>query len=132
MRRLLVVEDQPNDLRKATDLARAAGFTEMEARSSALSAKVYLEKGLDGELPLPDAIVLDLDLGYESGFELMRFWHGKPQLAKIPLIVWTIMGEDQREICRLFKVTAYVSKLDDGQELKAALGGLERSASQGG
>jgi CheY-like chemotaxis protein len=128
MRRLLVVEDQPNDLRRATDLAREIGFTEMEARTSALSAKVYLEKGLDGELPLPDAIVLDLDLGYESGFELMRFWHGKPRLAQIPLIVWTIMGEDQREICRLFKVTAYVSKLDDGQGLREALGGLERSA----
>ena len=128
MRRLLVVEDQPNDLRRATDLAREIGFTEMEARTSALSAKVYLEKGLDGELPLPDAIVLDLDLGYESGFELMRFWHGKPRLAQIPLIVWTIMGEDQREICRLFKVTAYVSKLDGGQGLREALGGLERSA----
>jgi hypothetical protein len=38
------------------------------------------------------------------------------------------MGEDQREICRLFKVTAYVSKLDDGQGLREALGGLERSA----
>jgi len=129
MSRLLVVEDQPNDLRKATELARAAGFTEMEARTSALSAKVYLDKGLDQEIPLPEAIVLDLDLGYESGFELMRFWHGKPQLAKIPLIVWTVMGEEQREICRLFKVTAYVSKLDDGQELRAALGGLARSVS---
>ncbi len=129
MTRLLVVEDQPSDLLNATAAARSLGFTSIEARASALSAKAYLEKGLEGETTLPDAIVLDLDLGYESGFELMRFWHSKPRLAEIPLIVWTVMGEDQREICRLFKVTAYVTKSSDVRPLKEALGGLERTLS---
>jgi CheY-like chemotaxis protein len=129
MTRLLVVEDQPNDLRNATEVARSLGFTSVDARASAMAAKIYLEKGLEGEHVLPDAIVLDLDLGYESGFELMRFWHGKPQLAGIPLIVWTVMGEEQREICGLFKVSAYVQKSDDVRPLKEALEGLERKVS---
>jgi CheY-like chemotaxis protein len=128
MRRLLVVEDQPNDLRMATEAARSVGITDLEARSSAMAARVFLEKGLEGEHTLPDAIILDLDLGYESGFELMRLWHSKPQLAGIPLIVWTVLGEEQREICRLFKVTAFVSKQDGLMQLKEALGGLARSA----
>jgi len=129
MTRLLLVEDQPNDLLNATEAARSLGFTAVDARSSAKEAVLHLEKGLDGETTLPDVIVLDLDLGYESGYELMRFWHSKPRLAEIPLIVWTIMGEDQRQICRLFKVTAYVTKSNDVRPLKEALGGLERTVS---
>jgi len=129
MKRLLIVEDQASDLRNATDVARDLGFTSVEARSSAMAAKIYLEKGLEGEHALPNAIVLDLDLGYESGFELLRFWHGRPGLAEIPMIIWTVMGEEQREICRLFKVTAFVSKTDGVHLLKEALGGLARSVS---
>jgi CheY-like chemotaxis protein len=129
MTRLLIVEDQANDLRIAADLARSIGFSIVDARSSAMAAKVYLENGLQGEGPLPEAIILDLDLGYESGFELMRFWHSNPRLSKIPLIIWTVLGDNQREICRLFKVDAYVSKTEDPALLRAALSGLTRAAS---
>jgi CheY-like chemotaxis protein len=123
MTRLLIVEDQPNDLRNATETARSLGFTEVEARSSAMAAKLYLEKAVEGDHPLPEVILLDLDLGYESGFELLRFWHGNPNLSAIPMIVWTVMGEDQREI------TAFISKTDGLHLLKEALTGLARSAS---
>lgn len=129
MTHLLIIDDQPKDLRAASDTAQSLGFTTIESRSSAMAAKLLLEKGLDGERPLPDVIVLDLDLGYESGFELMRYWHSNARLAAIPIIVWTILGEEQREICRLFKVTAYIFKSDDVRPLKEALAGLVRSAS---
>lgn len=110
MTRLLVVEDQPNDLHIAAETARSAGFTEVEARTSSKAAISYLEKGLRQEVPFPDGIVLDLDLGYESGYEFLRFWHSTPELKKIPMIVWTLLGEGQREICNLFRVDHYVSK----------------------
>jgi CheY-like chemotaxis protein len=110
MARLLVIEDQPNDLRIAAETARSAGITDVEARTSSQAAINYLEKGLRQELPLPDGIVLDLDLGYESGYELLRFWHSTPELKKIPMIVWTLLGEEQREICNLFRVNHFVSK----------------------
>lgn len=126
---VLLVEDQPKDLRIAENVATASGFTRVEARSSAMAAKVLLESGLEGKVPLPDAIILDLDLGYESGFELMRFWHGNPRLAKIPLIVWTILGDEQREICRLFKVSAFVSKSEDVSLLRKALQQFAQAAS---
>lgn len=129
MTHLLIIDDQPKDLRAASDTAQSLGFTTIESRSSAMAAKLLLEKGLDGERPLPDVIVLDLDLGYESGFELMRYWHSNARLAAIPIIVWTILGEEQREICRLFKVTAYIFKSDDVRPLREALAGLVRSAS---
>ena len=121
MTRLLVIEDQANDLQVAVKAARSAGITEVEARTSPQAAITYLEKGLRKELPLPDGIVLDLDLGYESGYEILRYWHSTPELNKIPLIVWTILGEEQKQICNLFKVSRYVSKWEGGAVLQEAL-----------
>lgn len=126
---VLIVEDQANDLRIATAAATESGFTEVQARSSAATAREYLEKAVGGEHPLPDVIVLDLDLGYESGFELLRYWHGNGEVAKVPVVVWTILGEQYREICAMFKVTAYVDKGAGGAALRNALTGLARKAS---
>ena len=95
---ILIVEDQPNDVHIAAKAAEASGFSMVEARSSAGAARDYLEKGLAGAHALPDAILLDLDLGYESGFELLRYWHGDARLSQIPLIVWTVLGDQYREI----------------------------------
>jgi CheY-like chemotaxis protein len=121
---LLIVEDHPNDLHIAAGAAKDSGFSGVEARSSAIMAKAYLEKVLQGEEPLPDAIVLDLDLGYDSGFELLRFWHSNPQLARIPLVVWSVLGDHYQEICRMFKVSAYVNKGEDISVLRRVLSGL--------
>ncbi len=128
MKRILLVEDQPNDMQIAAGLARSVGITDIEARTSSRAAQTYLEKGIQGEVPLPDGIVLDLDLGYESGYELLRFWHSTPALSQIPMIVWTLLGEEQREICRLFKVTVFASKWEGTTALKDALTRLEQSA----
>jgi CheY-like chemotaxis protein len=125
MTRILVVEDQPSDLQIAAQTARAAGIEEVEARTTAQAAISYLEKGIRGEHPLPDGIVLDLDLGYESGYELLRYWHSTPELNKIPLVVWTILGEEQREICNLFKVTNYISKWEGAATFREALKGFQ-------
>jgi CheY-like chemotaxis protein len=119
---VLILEDNPTDLRKAADAARQAGFTELEVSGYASEARVYPEKATrDGRDSLPDAMVVDLDLGIESGFELLRFWHGNPRLKPIPLIVWTVTGSHQREICDLFGVYGFVSKEDGPEVLTKAL-----------
>jgi CheY-like chemotaxis protein len=129
MKRLLIVEDQSADLRVAVDVVKSLGVSFIEARTSTTAAKAYLEGGLDGTQPLPDLIILDLDLGYESGFELLRFWHGHPELSNIRLIVWTVMGDEQRDICRMFKVSAIVSKTEGAVGLKRVIEPLSAAAS---
>lgn len=74
------------------------------------AARSYLEKGLNGDGPLPDFILLDLDLGRDSGYELLRVWHSTPALAAIPVMVWSILGDEQRSMCGLFGVKHYVAK----------------------
>lgn len=126
---VLIIEDQPGDLRIAAAAAQESGFSDVEARSSLAAARDLLEKNMQGARPLPDAIVLDLDLGYESGFELLRFWHAHPQLMKVPVVVWTILGDQYREICEMFRVSAYIDKAAGIAPLRRALAELRRVAS---
>jgi CheY-like chemotaxis protein len=125
LKRLLLVENEPRDVQIAVNAARSLGISEVDARTSLDAAKSYLEKGLKGEGPLPDGIVLDLDLGYDSGYELLRHWHNTPALFAIPLIVWSVLGEEQREMCKLFKVNSFVGKWEGTAAFEEALGKLE-------
>jgi CheY-like chemotaxis protein len=121
MTRLLIVEDQPSDLQIAADIARSLNVTEIEGRASATAGKLYLDGIIEGSQVKPDVIILDLDLGYESGHELLRFWHSNPALSCIPLIVWTALGNEQQELCQLFNVNAVVAKWEGAAALKRAL-----------
>jgi CheY-like chemotaxis protein len=122
MTQMLIVEDQPTDVRVAADVARALGIA-VEARTSASAAKLYLETAIEGK-QVPDLILLDLDLGYESGHEILRFWHGDRKLTRIPMVVWTVMGQEQQALCRLFNVTAVVPKWEGADALKRTLKSL--------
>ena len=124
MKRILLVEDQERDLQLAANAARSLGFTEVEARTTASAARVYLDKALADGDPLPNAIVLDLNLGYESGYELLRYWHRTPELSRIPLLVWSILGDEQREMCKLFKVNNFVGKWEGEEAFRQALATL--------
>jgi len=126
LKRLLVVEDQPQEIQLAASAAKSIGISEVEARTSIRAARDYLEAGLRGEIDLPDGIVLDLDLGYESGYELLRYWHSTPGLSEIPVIVWSILGE-QAEMCRLFKVNSFVGKWEGAEAFREALSKLTQS-----
>jgi CheY-like chemotaxis protein len=128
-KRLLLVENDAKDLKLAAETARSMGIPEIEARTSLEAARAYLEKGLSGERPLPDGIVLDLDLGYESGYELLRFWHSTPQLSEIPMIVWSVLGQEHNEMCNLFKIKTFVGKWEGVAALREALGRIEQNAS---
>lgn len=135
MPRVLILEDTPADLRKAADVAKRAGFTEIEVFRFATDAQLYLENAIKEKVPVPDAMVIDLELGVESGFEVLRFWHSNRQLRPIPVVVWSVMGRHEREICELFHINRFVSEDDGSPALLDALasitgskGGAEREA----
>jgi CheY-like chemotaxis protein len=123
---LLVVENEPKDLKSAADTARAVGFAEVEGKTSPYAARIYLEDRLSNGPKLPDGILLDLDFGVESGYELLRFWHSNPKLRTIPLVVWSILGEEQKQMCNLFKVNQFVGKWEGDEALQDALKGMLR------
>lgn len=128
MAKLLIVEDQVADLRVAANVAESLGFSKVEGRKTATSAKAYLESAIAKHESLPDVIILDLDLGYDSGHELLRFWHKNQDLSKTRMVVWTKLGKEQGDICRLFKVDAVVPKWEGAEALKAAIKPLTAKA----
>lgn len=119
--RLLVVENEPKDLKRAAETAKLAGFTEIEAKTTPQSARAYLEDCLADGKDLPGGIVLDLDFGYESGYELLRYWHSTPKLRGVPVVVWSVMGDEQRKMCDLFNVKQFVGKWEEDEVLQRAL-----------
>jgi len=125
---LLVVENEPKDLKNAADSARAAGFKEVEGKTSPYAARLYLEDRLANGPKLPDGILLDLDFGIESGYELLRFWHSNPALRTIPLIVWSILGDEQKQMCGLFKVKQFIGKWEGSAALQNALAEIVQSS----
>lgn len=127
MTHLLIVDDDLKDLRLAYDVARSVGFSDIEGRTNCEQTRQFLDAALLGKCLMPDAIVIDLILGQESGYELLRYCYSNPSLASIPVIVWTNMGEEQRGLCSLFKVRNFVSK-DDDTVLRDALQELRESS----
>jgi DNA-binding response OmpR family regulator len=124
--RTLIIEDNPNDLRIAARVARAAGFEDIEAFASLGNAIEHIEQGLRGERPLPDAIILDLNLGQDSGFEVLRHWRAAWPNSAMRMVVWSALGDHNRELCSLFHVDAYVHKWEGEAALREALEGLNR------
>ena len=120
MATLLIVEDDPADLYAAADVAEKLGFS-VEAKSTASSARAYLEAAIEKRAASPDVVILDLDLGYDSGHELLRFWHKNRDSLNARMVVWTRLGKDQQEVCNLFKVDAVVSKWQGMEVLKTAI-----------
>jgi CheY-like chemotaxis protein len=126
---LLIVEDQPRDLRTAKSAALLSGFTDIECRNSSSNVLELLKKRVKEGEPLPDAILVDLDLGLENGYEVLRFRYSNPELMKIPVLVWTHLLE-KREICELFGVKLFIEKADGAKALRKGLDELRLLATQ--
>lgn len=125
---LLLLEDNLNDIRTASDVARKAGFSEIEALVSPSLAASRLANAIEDHATLPDVLLLDLDLGMESGFELLRFVHSNRLMTKLRVVVWTAMGEHEREICQLFGIDEFVAKEHGPAALLEVLTRMNRAA----
>lgn len=121
MKSALIVEDRPGDIRDATRLLKKLGATEIEAVSAAPMAVLRLEEVVAGTRPAPEVIILDLELGIDSGFEVLRFWKtNRRNLSATRIVVWSIMGDREREIVGHFGAE-FVSKSGGLSELERAL-----------
>jgi CheY-like chemotaxis protein len=122
MTNVLVVEDTDTDARQLMALLKDAGVQDVRVASGTFLAIQALELIIEGSAPKPDLLIVDLALGMDSGYEVIRFWKSKPQLADIPLIVWTSMGSKvDEEICRHFHVNSFVRKQQGSLAMQLAL-----------
>jgi CheY-like chemotaxis protein len=123
MSRAFIVEDTNSDLRRSAAILKKLGFKDIDAVNNIARALVTLQDGVDGKKPLPDLIVLDLSFFRESGFEILRYWKSnKYSMKDTRIVVWTVMGETEQQLCRYFGVDV-VDKGDGPDELEKVLRG---------
>jgi FixJ family two-component response regulator len=112
MLRIAIVDDDTSHCRALARLLRASG---MQAWTFP-SAEAYLQH--DGEPPF-DCLVLDIQLGGMSGFELQGRLHAA---GAAPAVVFLTAHEEPETIARAAQAgCAYVRKTESGQVLLDAI-----------
>jgi CheY-like chemotaxis protein len=124
MLRVLIVEDNAEQIYMATSILMKMGVDNVNAITSVAFALEYLQDITEGKRTPPDIVVLDLEFGKESGFEVLRYWKSAPALKNVRVVVWTIMGELERKMAGLFGVEQVVDKADGAKALEQVLRSL--------
>lgn len=124
MQPVLIVEDNGKDLQQATTLLREMGAQEVQATTSVAFALEYLRDVAEGKKEIPGLLILDLEFSSESGFEVLRYWKSTPSLKKMPVVVWTVMGDVEQRLSEMFGVERVVDKKLGIRELEKVLKGM--------
>jgi two-component system, cell cycle response regulator DivK len=103
-KRILVVEDQPDNRRILRDMLTNAGYELVEAESG--------EEALTAvETKRPDLILMDIQLPVMDGYEATRRIRLNPELKSIPIIAVTsyaLAGDEAKALAA--GCTAYITK----------------------
>lgn len=123
MSRVLIVEDNNADLGQSAAILKKLHFDKVEATSTVARAIMHLQDAVEGKKAAPNLVLLDLAFTRESGFEVLRYWKSnRDHLKDTKIVVWTVMGETEQQLCRYFGVDV-VPKWAGPVELENALRG---------
>jgi len=116
---LLLVEDNPGDVRLTEEALRDAGMPiHLSVAADGVEAVDFLHRrGKYKNAPRPDLILLDLNLPKKNGPEVLSDIKSDPDLKRIPVLVMTTSSE-QDDIQKAYSLNAncYITKpiqLDD-------------------
>jgi len=118
---VVIIEDTRKDVLRASQVLKRAGINNPAVFTFIPAALMFLEDVVSGARSCPDLMILDLDFGSESGFEVLRFYKAHPKLKSCQVIVWTVLGEREQELCQLFGIKHFVSKHNTDASLLGAI-----------
>ncbi len=92
---LLLVEDNPGDIRLTEEALRDAGMpVNLSVTMDGVEAVEFLHRrGKYKDAPRPDLILLDLNLPKKNGPEVLSDIKSDPDLKRIPVLVMTTSSE---------------------------------------
>jgi CheY-like chemotaxis protein len=104
---LLLVEDNPGDVRLAEEAFKAAGeMPAIHVAHDGAEALQYLRRQPPFQNAVrPDLILLDLNLPKVNGREVLSAIKSDPDLLRIPVIVWTT-ARSEREVAAVYELHA--------------------------
>jgi CheY-like chemotaxis protein len=119
---ILLIEDQPAFSDTCTKTLHELGYDGVQLITHVMEAENHLDDIVSSLTEAPAAIVLDLGLGMDSGFTLLRKCHAEPRLQKVPILVWTKHTDD---LSKMFSdylgAKDFLVKSGDPQKLRDAL-----------
>jgi len=88
---ILMVDDNPADIDLTSEIpAQSKGHFHVNAVMDGAEAISFLrQQGKYAEAPVPDLVVLDLNLPRKNGREVLAEVKSDPRLAKIPVVIFT-------------------------------------------
>jgi CheY-like chemotaxis protein len=128
---VLVIEDTVQDRAIVEDALEDIGVTDVKTVIDGGHAIDFLAESLSSGKPVPDAVLLDLNLPLVSGHEVLRFCKMNPQLKGMRVIVLSRLSSDNEiQVCYYMGATKYISKTSDPLHLKRELQSALSSGSQ--
>jgi CheY-like chemotaxis protein len=118
---VVIIEDSAKDAKQASRILNRTGIENLTVFRLIPAVLMYLEDVVEGKRTCPDLILLDLVLGVDSGFEVLRYYKAHPELSGCQIVVWTVMGDIQHELCKCFGVQHVVAKADGDAALLKVL-----------
>lgn len=121
---ILMVDDNPADIDLTSEiLAQSKGHFHVNAVADGVEAISFLRhQGKYAQAPVPDLVVLDLNLPRKDGCEVLSNIKADPALAKIPVVIFTT-SQANSDITRSYKLGAncYLRKPGNLPEFVAAV-----------
>jgi len=116
---ILLVEDNPGDVRLIQEAFRTAGFEPtFHTVVDGDAALEFLQEGVDSASgPSVDLVLLDLNLPRTDGFEVLEAIRDEPELTSLPVIVLT-SSEAPEDIVKSYELcaNAYLTKPSNPDE----------------
>ena len=111
-RRVLMADDDPEDVLLFRDAFKRSGIREeLQSVSDGQELVDFLHAAHSADKPLPDLILLDLNMPRKDGREALAEIKGDPLLRSIPTIVLTTSSrEEDVQRCYELGANSYVRK----------------------
>ena len=119
---ILLIEDQAHASDSCTEALHELGYDGVQLITHLGAAEQHLDDIVSNLTGAPDAIVLDLGLGLDSGFAVLRKCHAEPKLQQVPILVWTKHTDALAEtFSGYLGAQDFLVKSNDTLELRKAL-----------
>ncbi|MDQ1301410.1 MAG: hypothetical protein QG637_1331 [Chloroflexota bacterium] len=125
---ILLIEDNPGDIRLTKEALRT-GKTPNRLRvaeDGVEAMAILFRQGKHTNAPIPDLIVLDLNLPRKDGREVLAEIKADPALKRIPIVILTT-SQAEADMFRAYDLHAncYITKPMDYERFQAVIRAIE-------